>query len=109
MCMDHNTLTGKPNSPGNIEIFCEKTSANVQWKSSFNGGDPQLFTIFASNGQQFESELISDRGENEIHSAFIQNLQPSTTYVFYVSAQNSHGLISSERINCTTLKGKVAQ
>ncbi|XP_052720144.1 carcinoembryonic antigen-related cell adhesion molecule 5-like isoform X4 [Crassostrea angulata] len=94
----------KPNSPGNVEIFCEKTSANVQWKSSFNGGDPQLFTIFASNGQQFESELISDRGENEIHSAFIQNLQPSTTYVFYVSAQNSHGLISSERINCTTLK-----
>lgn len=109
--MDHNTctLTGKPNSPGNIEIFCEKTSVKVQWKSSFDGGDPQLFTIFASNGQQIESELISDKGENEIHSTSLHNLQPSTTYVFYVSAQNSHGLSSSERISCTTSEGKEAQ
>lgn len=99
--------TGKPNMPVNIEIVCEKTRAKVQWESSFNGGDPQVFTIFASNGQH--SQHIPDRGENEIHLAFIQNLQPSTTYVFYVSAQNSHGFISSERISCTTLEGKEAQ
>lgn len=105
--MDHNTLTGKPNSPGNIEIFCEKTSAMVQWKSSFNGGDPQSFTVFALNGQQ--SEHISDKGENDIHSTYLHNLRPSPTYVFCVSAQNSHGLSSSERISCTTLEGKEAQ
>lgn len=106
MCI-YNIHTGKPNTPFNIEIVCEETRARVQWTSSFNGWDPRLFTVFASNGQQ--SELISDRGENVIHSTYIQNLQPSTTYVFYVSAQNNHGFISSERINCTTSEGKVCQ
>lgn len=99
--------TGKPSMPVNIEIVCEETHAKVQWTSSFNGGDRQVFTIFASNGQH--SVHIPDKGENVIHLAIIENLQPSTTYVFYVSAQNSHGFISSERISCTTLEGKVAQ
>lgn len=95
--------TGKPNMPKNIKLVCEATRAEVKWKSSFNGGDSQLFTVFASNGQQ--SDKISDKGENLIHSTFVQHLQPSTMYVFYVSAQNSHGLISSENISCTTLAG----
>lgn len=89
--------------PGNIKIDCEETRARVQWRSSFNGGDPQFFTVFASNGQQ--SDNISDRGENVIHSTFVQHLQPSTVYVFYVSAQNSHGFISSEKFRCTTSAG----
>lgn len=91
----------KPNMPKNIKIVCEATRAEVKWKSSFNGGDSQLFTVFASNGQQ--SDKISDKGENLIHSTFVQHLQPSTMYVFYVSGQNSHGRISSENISCTTL------
>lgn len=99
----HNIYTGKPNAPGNIEIVCEETRASVQWKSSFNGGDPQLFTVIASDGQQ--SDNISDRGENIMHSTFVQHLKPSTMYVFYVSAQNCHGIISSETISCTTLAG----
>lgn len=103
MCKYHDINTGKPNMPDNIKIVCEETRANVQWKSSFNGGDPQLFTVFASSGQQ--SNNISDRGENVIHSTYVQHLQPSTMYVFYVSAQNSHGLILSEKISCTTLAG----
>lgn len=78
----------------------------MQWKSSFNGGDPQLFTVIASSGQQINN--ISDKGENVIHSTFVQHLQPSTMYVFYVSAQNSHGFISSEKISCTTLAGTIA-
>lgn len=89
--------------PKNIKIVCEATRAEVKWKSSFNGGDSQLFTVFASNGQQ--SDKISDKGENLIHSTFVQHLQPSTMYVFYVSGQNSHGRISSENISCTTLAG----
>lgn len=107
MCIYHNIHIGKPNMPGDIKIVCEETRARVQWKSSFNGGDPQLFTVFSSNGQQ--SEHIPDRGENRIHITYIQNLQPSTAYVFYVSAQNSHGFSSSERISCTTSEGKVGQ
>ncbi|XP_065933069.1 hemicentin-1-like isoform X2 [Magallana gigas] len=96
----------KPNVPVSIEIVCEETRAKVQWKSSFNGGDPQLFTVIASSGQQ--SNNISDRGENVFHSTFVQHLQPSTMYVFYVSAQNSHGIISSEKKSCTTLAEKQA-
>lgn len=96
--------------PERVEIVCEVTHARVQWISSFNGGDPQLFTVIALNGQQRESrsDNISDKGENVIHSTFVQNLQPSTTYVFYVIAQNSHGLSSSENVSCTTLEGNWA-
>lgn len=99
----NNIHTGKPNVPVIIEIVCEETRAKVQWKSSFNGGDQQLFTVIALSGQQ--SNNITDKGENVIHSTFVQHLQPSTMYVFYVSAHNSHGLISSEKISCTTLAG----
>lgn len=93
--------------PVSIETVCEETLAKVQWKSSFNGGDPQLFTVIASNGQQ--SNNISDKGENVIHSTLVQHLQPSTMYVFYVSARNSHGFILSEKISCTTLAGTNSQ
>lgn len=88
--------------------YCEETRAKVQWKSSFNGGAIQLFTVIALNSQQqqIKSDNISDRGKNKIHFTYVQNLQPSTTYVFYVSAQNSHGLSSSEHISCTTKEGK---
>lgn len=103
-------LTGKPTMPERVEIVCEVKRARVQWRSSFNGGDPQSFTVIALNGQQRESrsDNISDKGENAIHSTFVQNLQPSTTYVFYVIAQNSHGLSSSENVSCTTLEGNWA-
>lgn len=95
----------KPVLPNDIEIFCEKTSAKVQWISSFNGGDPQKFSVYALDGQfrKSMSENISDKGENKIHIAFLQNLQPSTRYEFYVSAQNSHGLSSSNKTSCITL------
>lgn len=101
-------MTGKPNTPIIFEIVCEVTSAEVQWKSSFNGGDTQTFTVTAMYGQykKIESNIIYDKGENKIHSAYIQNLQPSTRYLLYVSARNRHGSISSENITCTTLTGK---
>lgn len=104
-------LTGRPNKPRTIESVCEVTRARVQWKSSFNGGDHQSFTVIALNGHDIESksDIISDKGENEIHSKFIQNLKPSTPYVFYVSARNSFGFSSSENISCTTLEGKNRQ
>lgn len=90
--------------PENISIVCDVRRARVQWKSSFNGGDPQSFTVKVLSGQA--SDTIPDNGENEIHSVYVQNLQPSTTYVFYVNAKNSHGSSYSEYINCTTVEGK---
>lgn len=101
-------MTGKPSMPNITEIVCEVKSAKVQWISSFNGGDNQSFTVTAMYGQNKESNssTISDKGENRIHSVYVQNLQPATTYIFYVSALNRYGLSFSENMKCTTLEGK---
>lgn len=95
---------GIPNIPRDVTLTCEVTSASVHWVSSFNGGDTQTFTVVAFNvkyGTRY-SERIPDMGENTAHSNFIHNLQPSTSYSFHVSAENSHGNSSSENIICTT-------
>ena len=81
----------------------------MHWKSSFDGGDPQIFTAYAFIGQEetSESKPITDAGENKIHYTIVQNLQPSTMYIFYIQAKNNHGISSSENISCVTLaKGK---
>ncbi|XP_078332848.1 contactin-6-like [Crassostrea virginica] len=93
----------RPDSPRNIKVTCEVTSARVQWVSSFNGGGPQTFTAFAYIGQQeaSRSEVIDD-GENIIHETVIRNLQTSKQYVFNVSAQNKFGISSSISTSCTT-------
>ena len=112
-CFDGNPLAiaeilfiGKPDSPKSIEVICDVKRARVKWKSSFNGGDPQTFTAFAMNGQhETHSQPLPDKGQNQIHQTFLENLQPSLTYVFYVSARNSHGNSSSDIKSCAMLKG----
>lgn len=95
----------KPVEPRDINVECEVSGASVQWISSFNGGDPQRFIIYATGNQRtIISSGINDTGENKVHSIYVQNLQPSVLYVFYVSAQNRHGNSSSENFTCTTLK-----
>lgn len=98
----------KPNMPILSEVVCEVTQAIVKWKSTFNGGDAQLFTAIALNGFYKESYSgpMADKGENEMHSATVQNLKPSTKYLFYVSANNSHGETSSKNFSCMTAEGK---
>lgn len=102
--------TGRPDEPRQILATCEITAARVQWISSFDGGDSQTFTVFALNSQYETrySDPTSDTGENIVHAAYVQNLQPSVSYVFYVFAQNRHGNSSSENFTCTTLeKGRL--
>lgn len=99
-----NILKETPDAPRMVNIFCEETSASVQWISSFNGGDTQKFAVVVSNSH-FEtsySDFIPDTGENEIHSKIIQNLQPSSEYLFSVSARNRLGESTSEKFKCTT-------
>lgn len=101
-------IIGKPDNPRNIRVTCEGTRATVQWISSFNGGDRQTFiNVFALNDHQGgnQSIQIPDMGENKTHRAYVQNLQPSMTYVFYVSAQNNHGFSISDIISCISSKG----
>lgn len=91
------------------DFLCEIKTARIQWESSFNGGDPQSFTVVSLHGNQIENktDTISDQGTNTIHTAFVQNLQSSTTYVLAVAAHNKHGFSLSKNISCTTLEGKL--
>ena len=86
------------------EASCNVRSAQIQWRSSFNGGDIQTFIALAMTAQQevSRSELLCDKGESKIHVTQLQNLQPSTKYAFYIVAQNKHGNTSSEIIECKT-------
>ena len=79
----------------------------IQWTSSFNGGDPQMFQAMAILAQKVVSysEYVPDSGENIVHRTQLQNLEPSTTYAFYIVAKNKHGNSSSEKIDCETLEG----
>lgn len=101
-------FTEKPDNPKSIKVTCDVTSASMQWEASFNGGDQQSFIILAFNGQHGTtiSEKINETGKN-VYIHGVQNLQPSTLYEFYVSAQNRHGNSSSEKISCTTLEGNL--
>lgn len=97
-------LIGRPDIPRGIAVFCEVTKARIRWLSSFNGGDRQNFIVFAFGGQQEASQSahLPDSGENKLHEYFIQNLQPSSTYTFFISALNKHGNSSSEKESCIT-------
>lgn len=99
--------TGRPETPRNIAVVCEITQARIQWISSFNGGDQQYFTVITLNGQDGTnfSYRLHDKGENELHAAHISYLQPSVTYWFVVSAENSYGSSPSEITRCKTVQG----
>lgn len=66
-----------------------------------------MFTVHAFLAQQeaSRSEPIHDEGENKLHNTQIQNIQPSTEYMFYVIAINKHGNSSSEKMKCNTVEG----
>lgn len=97
-------LKGRPDIPRGIAVFCEVTNARIQWISSFNGGDSQNFTVFACDDQHEarQSAHLLDSGEKKLHEYVVQNLQPSRTYTFYISALNKHGNTSSEKKSCIT-------
>lgn len=97
-------ITVRPDIPRNLTVNCDQTGARIQWISGFNGGDAQTFKVFILNGKdKTSSDRIFDNGENLVHSNYIQNLQPSVTYAFYVSAFNQRGYSSSDNLTCTTL------
>lgn len=92
-----------------MSVVCDSTQARVQWISSFNGGDPQYFTVIILNSQDGTnlSYRHREKGKNEMHVTSISDLQPSVMYWFYVSAKNSYGSSFSEVTSCKTVKGKI--
>ncbi|XP_062589465.1 uncharacterized protein LOC134251120, partial [Saccostrea cucullata] len=99
-------MPGKPDPPDVFSVICYAESAEVAWKSSFNGGDVQNFTAIAFKDGQYQtsrSSSITDKGENKEHVISINGLQPSVTYIFKVSAMNSHGeTLSNTGPTCRT-------
>ena len=51
------------------------------------------------------SESVPDSGQDIVHRTQLQNLEPSTTYAFYIVAKNKHGNSSSEKRDCKTSEG----
>lgn len=84
-------------------------SAEVTWKSSFNGGAAQTFTAIAmvdGNQEVSHSSSVVDKGVDQEHQTNVGGLQPSVTYFFNVSASNIHGeTLSTNGASCKT-RGK---
>ena len=101
--------TGKPNQP--INVTCEGTlkSVTVNWKSGFNGGKKQTFTVYYKRNDNdgnskwtaFERSY-SDPGQNMYTSAEIQSLEEGASYVFQVYASNAFNYTVSETSYCNT-------
>ena len=101
--------TGKPNQPINVTCEGRRNSVNVNWKSGFNGGENQTFTVYYKrNDNDGNSEwtaferTYSDPGQNMYASAEIQPLQAGTSFVFQVYATNVYNYIVSETSYCNT-------
>ena len=101
--------TGKPNQPINVTCEGRLNSVNVNWKSGFNGGKNQTFTIYYKrNDYDGNSEwtafvtTYSDPGQNMYTSAEIQPLEAGASFVFQVYASNEYSYSVSESSYCNT-------
>lgn len=101
--------TGKPNQP--INVICEGriNSATVYWKSGFNGGEKQAFTVYYKRNENDGNSKwtafgtkYSDPGQNMNISAEIQPLEAGTSFVFQINASNAYSYTVSESSYCNT-------
>ena len=101
--------TGKPNQPINVTCEGRLNSVDVNWKSGFNGGQNQTFTIYYKrNDNDGNSEwtafvtTYSDPGQNMYISAEILPLEAGASFVFQVYASNEYNYAVSETSYCNT-------
>ena len=79
----------------------------VSWRSEFNGGDLQTFSVLW--WKDFEnktaySDLVVDPGLHEYTDATIP-VTSDTRYIITVQATNTHGRVTSgEHVSCRTSK-----
>ena len=99
----------KPNQP--INVICEGriNSATVYWKSGFNGGEKQAFTVYYKRNENDGNSKwtafgtkYSDPGQNMNISAEIQPLEAGTSFVFQINASNAYSYTVSESSYCNT-------
>ena len=101
--------TGKPNQPINVTCEGRINYVTVSWKSGFNGGKNQTFTVYYKrNDNNGNSKWIafersySYPGQNMYVSAEIQQLEAGASFVFQVYASNAYNYTVSETSYCNT-------
>jgi hypothetical protein len=103
--------TGKPNQPINVTCEGKLNSVTLSWKSGFNGGKNQTFTVYYKrNDNDGNSKwtafdrTYSDPGQNMYTSAEIQPLEEGTSFVFQVYASNAFNDTVSQLSYCNISK-----
>ena len=101
--------TGKPNQPTNVTCEGRINSVTVSWKSAFNGGKKQTFTVYykrhdndVNNKWTTFERNYSEPGHNMYASAEIKQLEAGTSFVFQVYASNAYNYTVSETSYCNT-------
>ena len=95
-----------PTVPTVFYVVCKTTSANVLWRSEFNGGSIQEFYVqywrISQSSQPLVSPSIPDRGLTSDLQYTVKNLVPETLYIFHIIARNVYGDSFTKSVNCTT-------
>jgi hypothetical protein len=95
-----------PTVPTVFYVVCKTTSANVLWRSEFNGGSKQEFYVqywrISQSSQPMVSPSIPDRGLTSDLQYTVKNLVPETLYIFHIIARNVYGDSFTKSVNCTT-------
>jgi hypothetical protein len=100
-------IIGTPDPPTNVSASCDILSTTVSWRSEFNGGELQTFSVLSR--KEFENEtsysnLVLDPGLHNYTDATIP-VTADTRYIITVQATNTHGSVTSvEHVSCKTSK-----
>ena len=101
--------TGTPNQPINVTCEGRINSVTVNWKSGFNGGGKQAFTVYYKRNENDGNSKwtafgtkYSDPGQNMYTAAEIQPLEAGTSFVLQIYASNAYNYTVSESSYCNT-------
>ena len=95
-----------PTVPTVFYVVCKTTSADVLWRSEFNGGSKQEFYVqywrISQSSPSMLSPTIPDPGVTADLRYTVNNLLPETLYIFHIIARNVLGDSFTKSVNCTT-------
>jgi hypothetical protein len=100
-------VIGTPDPPTNVSASCDISSMTVSWRSEFNGGDLQTFSVLwwkEFENEKAYSDLVLDPGLHKYTDATIP-VTADTRYIITVQATDRHGSVTSgEHVSCKTSK-----
>ena len=100
-------VIGTPDPPTNVSVSCDIISMTISWRSEFNGGDLQTFSVLwwkESENETPYADLVLDPGLHRYTDTTIP-VTADTRYIITVQANNAHGSVTSgEHVSCRTSK-----